>query len=248
MVKKRLQTIAIACLTLAALGAGTPAAGEQRKERAQKLYRYHNHEGVPVINDNVPPEFVGAGYEVLAPSGRVIEVVPPTATSPSLPAVGAAVTGTGAAGSETDDAGVSAVTGAAVSEREDKFLLASYSTVQDIAAAKQRKLAQFQREIDVAKANLDRTLQRKGALQAQADSARQAGREPPAAVLTSLGELDVEKASGEQLVHQREREYRDAASLYDRYAARFRVLKATPPAAAARNASGSAEAPTPDQE
>lgn len=242
------QTMAVACLTLAALGAVTPASGEERKEQAQKLYRYHNQEGVPVINDNVPPEFVGAGYEVLAPSGRVIEVVAPAAAPPSRPPAAAGVSGTAAAGSATDDAGAPAAAGAAVSEREDKFLLASYSTVQDIAAAKQRKLAQFQREIDVAKANLARTLQRKGVLQAQADSARQAGREPPAAVLTSLGELDVEEASGEQLVRQREHEYRDAASLYDRYEARFRVLKTTPPAAAARKASGSDEVPTPDQQ
>jgi hypothetical protein len=248
MVKSWQQRIAVAGLMLAVLGAGNPASGQEKKERAQNLYRYHNQEGVPVINDNVPPEFAGAGYEVLAPSGRVIEVVPPVAASPSLPPAAAGESGTAAASSATDDAGASTVAGAAVSEREDKFLLASYSTVQDIAAAKQRKLAQFQREIDVAKANLDRTLQRKGALQAQADGARQAGREPPAAVLTSLGELDVEKANGEQLVHQREHEYRDAASLYDRYAARFRALKATPPAAAARKASGSDEVPTPDQQ
>ena len=42
---------------------------------AGNLYRYENDQGIMVINDTVPPEFVHKGYDVLNSSGRVIERV-----------------------------------------------------------------------------------------------------------------------------------------------------------------------------
>lgn len=213
-----------AVLTVLAIS-GEAFAEKSKNEKANYLYRYRNHEGVLVMEDRVPPEFAGSGYEVLSPSGRVIETVLPAAPAASAAEPGAAV----------DTAG---------SEREDKFLLASYSTVADIDAAKKRKLAQFSREIEIAKTNLNRTRQRRTDLQAQADKAQAGGRKAPAAVIESLRGLDAEEKTGETMVVRREQEYRDTERLYDGYAARFKVLKASPPSppAAASPAAGDGDA------
>lgn len=216
--------IVVAGLVLIAFVSSDGVFAEEKKARENHLYRYRNHEGVLVMDDRVPPEFAGAGYEVLNASGRVIETVPPAA--PAAPV--------------SRESAADAVSHA-VSEREDKFLLASYSTVADINAAKQRKLTSFQREIDIAKANLDRTRQRRAKLREQAGELQRSGREVPAAVASSLDGLGAEEKSGEDLVRQREQEYRDTERLYDGYAARFQVLKASPPPAVP---AGAAEAPS----
>ena len=42
-----------------------------------KLYRYHDGEGVLVINHTLPAQYVAHGYEVLDARGRLLEVVAP---------------------------------------------------------------------------------------------------------------------------------------------------------------------------
>ena len=47
---------------------------------AEELYRYVDNNGVVVLDRQVPPQFVGNGYEVLDSNGRVKQVIPAAPT------------------------------------------------------------------------------------------------------------------------------------------------------------------------
>lgn len=95
---------------------------------AQQFFRYKNDAGQTVLNSAIPAEFVDNGYDILDARGQLIERVPP----------------------RTQD-GVSAEESRLQSERqaEDAVLLASYSTVQEIEAHRERKLDEIRREISI---------------------------------------------------------------------------------------------------
>ena len=98
----------------------------------KKLYRYTNEHGVQVLDDVVPPRYVAGGYEVLTPSGRVLEVVAPELTGKEL------------AEKQRREARLAA----------DLQLLKRYNSLADIESARKRKLAIVQQDMAILRSNM----------------------------------------------------------------------------------------------
>ena len=98
----------------------------------KKLYRYTNEHGIQVLDDVVPPRYVAGGYEVLTPSGRLLEVVAPELTGKEL------------AEKQRREARLAA----------DLQLLKRYNSVADIESARKRKLAIVQQDMAILRSNM----------------------------------------------------------------------------------------------
>lgn len=147
---------------------------------ATELYRYTDDQGVTVLGrQGVPPEFIGRGYEVLNDQGRVIKVVPPAPSAEEMQRLLA------------DKARASS----------DSQLLRLYSTPEDIDRARDRKLAELDGLIGVARSNLQSARLQQDNLQSQAADHERAGREVPEHLLAQIA-----NQKDEQL-----RQYKDIA-------------------------------------
>ncbi len=113
------------------------------------FFRYENTEGVTVIDDHVPPQFAHKGYQVLNAAGRVVEVIPRALTE--------------AERKQTNNSVIQAQLRREERERQaryDNMLLARYSTVEDIDAARTRRLNEIKVKINMLKGNIAHLKQR----------------------------------------------------------------------------------------
>lgn len=142
---------------------------------AAELYRYTDDQGVTVLSrQGVPPEFIGKGYEVLNEQGRVIKVIPP---APSAEEMQRLLSEKARAGS-------------------DAQLLRLYSSPEDVDRARERKLAELDGLIGVARGNLQSARTQQANLQSQAADHERAGRVVPENLLT---QIDSQKAEQQRL-------------------------------------------------
>lgn len=181
--------------------------------QAGNLYRYKNSAGVIVMDDSVPPQYAAGGYEVLSKSGQILEVVKPQVEAPLVVNSGEGATGA----IEKDEL---------AQEREDKFLLSSYSSTEEVQQAKERKLDQLDREIKLVESSLADKSKLRIREQARAANYQRGGKPVPASVTDTLARLDEQELKAEQLLVVRRQEYADTQALYDRYATRFAELTA----------------------
>lgn len=189
-------TLCIIAFLLASLVTGAAVA-------ADRYYRYVNEDGVTVMDSKIPPEYVDKGYEIVTTSGRVLEVVPP-APSPEERA-------------------------ARERERElaewDRYLLRRYSSVKDIRAAKERKLADFEASMSILRGNVSGLESQIEDLQARAANMERAGREVPEVLLTNLANLQDDLALAKQKIELRLKDKKELAEQFDREAERFAEIK-----------------------
>ncbi len=171
------------------------------------FYRYINAEGVKVLDQQIPPEYVQKGYEVVSSRGEVIKVVEPA---------------------------VSAEEAAKLEEKRlrddqlaawDAELRRRYSRVGDIDAAKERKLAQVKGSIAILESNI-RNLKKQISLQhANAANSERRGHAVPEAVLKTLAALEEELTLTEEQVEQRNEQYRNIEEKYEEDKQRFMVIR-----------------------
>lgn len=140
---------------------------------AVELYRYIDERGTTVLSrQGVPPEHIARGYEVLNEQGRVIRVIPPAPTAEELRRM------------QQEKARA----------LSDVQLLRLYSTPEDVERARQRKLAELDGLIGVARGNLQSVRTQQGNLQSQAAEHERAGREVPAHLLAQIDNQIAEQA------------------------------------------------------
>ena len=152
------KTMLIRCSLL--LGLLLPAMAS-----AVELYRYTDERGTTVLSrQGVPPEHIARGYEVLNEQGRVIRVIPPAPTAEELRRM------------QLEKA----------QALSDVQLLRLYSTPEDVERARQRKLAELDGLIGVARGNLQSVRTQQANLQSQAAEHERAGREVPAHLLAQI--------------------------------------------------------------
>lgn len=141
------------------LGAMAPLAVQA------ELYRYTNDKGVTVLDRlGVPPQFIDKGYEILNDQGRVVKTVPPAPTLEERRRM------------QADKARAGS----------DAQLLRLYTSVEDVDRALQRKLAELDGLITVAKGNQQSLRTQQANLQAQAAENERAGRQVPEALVTQI--------------------------------------------------------------
>lgn len=170
-------------------------------------YRYTNDEGVKVLNARVPPEFVKNGYEVVTITGQVLEVVPPAPTEEERAAL---------AKQREQEAKVA---------EWDESLLRRYSSIADITAAKERKLADFDANLLILQSNASGISAEIDKAQAQAANFERSGREVPTGVINNIQTLKEKLQETQTQIDARQQERTKAANQFDRDAVRFQEIK-----------------------
>ena len=163
---------------------------------AKELYRYRDSSGVLVTADTIPPLAAAEGYEIVNEQGRVLQVI--VAQAP--------------AANNVDQ------------DKQDQYLLASFSRVSEIAKLKQRKLALLARDIDNLINNLTSLTAREDSLTAEGANMEMAGEEVSPDLLTRIAQTRAERAELEQTLTDRRRDRASIEALYDGYERRFMRL------------------------
>jgi len=174
---------------------------------ATKLYRYTDNRGVVAIDDHVPPEFTKNGYEVLTPDGRVIETVPRQLTG------------------EEGERKRAAEAEARRLREWDQRLLLRYSTVEDIAAARDRAMREFDVRISILRSNLMSIKAQIESDQAKAADLERRGSSVPEALTGNIDMLKREITDTEESVAQRLREKDGVYAGYQKDIERFKTLQ-----------------------
>ncbi|MBQ0799103.1 MAG: hypothetical protein KBT63_07430 [Porticoccaceae bacterium] len=196
---------------------------------AADVYRYRNDEGNLVINHTVPPQLTKNGYELIDSSGRVVERVEPLGPEP-----------------ESEEVEVIAPETVFMNERRDTYLLTSFSAVEEIAAARDRKLSQLSREIEITTASAEKIGQQRLVVEQQAAQFQRGGKEIPETVKKRLAEIDERRQKATEALESRRLDHAKTETLYKTYAKRFRELKGLPPAEPEVPETGSETAPATD--
>lgn len=190
-------------LVLCFLSVTTQAATRNTQTQGKVFYRYKNNEGVLVMDNKVPAEYAGKGYEIVSITGKVIKVVAPSLTK--------------------EEAEKQKAEKQAREERlkADIELRRSYSAVSDIDAAKQRNLASLQSNLAILKANLESTKQELAKETSRAAALERSGRQVSKDLLTKIENLQKKEKDTASQVSQREKELQSVSDKFDQDKKRF---------------------------
>ena len=194
---KRSMLVAIFCICSIPL---TVTAGGQ-------YYRYTNDQGVIVITRSIPPEYVNKGYQVVTLGGDVVRTVAPSVSAEDI---------------ERKKAEKKRQLEWQAIERE---LLKRYSRVEDIEAAKQRKLDSIQGYIAILRGNLHSISSQIAKQHANAADAERAGIKVSEAILKSLDALKLEQARTREELQQREQEIEAITARFEEEKALFEKIR-----------------------
>jgi len=205
---KNIPSVARLCSGgLALLLLAAPAWAIKSASGETLYYRYVNEQGSRVINHTLPPKFAQLGYELVTASGTVVKVVE------------AALSGEDAKLLEEKrlrDAELAVW---------DKELRRRYSSVRDIEAAKERKLAEVDGNLAILDSNV-RNLRKQIADQhARAANTERSGRKVSKAVLNTLTALEKELVNARSKIEQRRILRVAIIEKFAKDADRFRVIR-----------------------
>lgn len=178
-----------------------------------QMYRYINAQGNPVIAYQVPPEYVANGYEVLSPSGVVIDVVPRQLSETQQRTL--------------DKRQLTQREAAAEAERLrdwDESLLLRYSTVADIEAARERALRDLRIRVSVLKSNQRSLKQQIEKNQALIADQERLGNDISPMYFKAINDLRSELVSTERAIEDRYAEIAAQNASYDADVERFTRL------------------------
>lgn len=192
--------------TLVALGAvltlTAAALQENSQDKREVLYRYTDEHGVKVLNDQIPPRYIAAGYEVLTLSGRILKVVPPELTKEQL--------------SEKQQHEAQA--------ENDHNLRMRYNSVADIENARKRKLVTVRQDIAALNANLFSLNNQINNSEVAAARAQRNGDMVTPEQLEHIASLREEKHVVQQRLKRRKEEEQKINAEFDQVIERYEVL------------------------
>ena len=136
-------------------------------------YRYINADGVKVISHNVPAEAAKFGYEVVNAQGRVVQVVEPPPPPEDL----------------------ERVKKERIVIEKYKLLSRRYTSVEELVAARERKLNRLSANIAILKSNIAGLNSQVDDLMSKGADAERAGRKVPHQILTAIKEVRAEIAT-----------------------------------------------------
>jgi hypothetical protein len=189
-------TLLMMCFISAAVQSATQNTGKV-------IYRYKNSDGVLVMDNKIPAEYSGKGYEIVSITGKVIKVVPPSLTK--------------------EEAEKQKAEKIAKEERlkADIDLKRSYSAVSDIDAAKERNLASLQANLAILRANFESTKQELARETSRAASLERSGRQVNKDILSKIESLQKKENDMMQQIKQRENELKIVSDKFDQDRKRF---------------------------
>ncbi len=157
------------------------------------LYRYENDQGIKVIHHTIPPEYAQKGYEVLSSSGHRIKVVEPAPT----------------------DGDIAKENSERMLRERFSLLKRRYSSIDDIEAAKRRRLKNIETNISILRGNIGSVNVRIENLMSQAADMERAGRTVPSTLLRQLNDTRAELAVTNAALDARIEEYDEVSQRYD---------------------------------
>lgn len=177
-------------------------------------YRYVNDEGVKVMSHSIPPHYAQKGYEVLTPTGQVIKTVPPAP--------------------DPDELEEEKAERAAEREMLEAYgvLARRYSGVDEIYAARDRRLAHLDATIAILRSNIGNLQGQIEDLMSKAADAERSGREVPKQILSNIEEIKAEQATTESKLQARVDEH---ACIHSEYEADVELFNKGRALEAARN-------------
>ncbi len=194
-----------------ALSAGLLVCGNAS---AQKVYyRYHNSQGQMVQTDRLLPDIVPLGYSVVSASGDVLQVVPRELTKEEK--------------RERDEAAAQDRARQAELERMrkwDQSLILRYSSAEEIDAARERGVKEFDTRISILQGSLLALKTQIETEQGAAANHLRRGRSVPEPLTSRIAELKAEVAYAEGAIDKLQRERSESVMQFDRDKVRFAVL------------------------
>ncbi|WP_288131921.1 hypothetical protein [Microbulbifer sp.] len=196
-------TVLVLAGVLLASGVG---AAEQAWD-GKKLYRYTNEHGVQVLDDLVPPRYVAGGYEVLTPSGRVLQVVEPELSGKQLEE------------KRRREA----------REVADLKLLKRYNSVADIESARKRKLAIVEQDMAILRSNIASLQRQIESEESVAARTQRNGGTVSADLLERIADLRTEVSVVQERLTLREKEALSINKAFDQAASRYQEIAGNQP-------------------
>ena len=180
---------------------------------ARDLYRYTNNEGNMVVDDRVPTEYAGRGYEVINEDGILLKVVPRELTSEELEKLSLE----------------QQIEQVELAEQErlqkwDETLLLRYSTVEDIEAARDRALSDLRIRVSILKSNTRFLKAQVENYQASAADIERNGGTVDVSRLAVIEDLQSEISATERSIVDREAEVVRAKDKFQMDIDRFQML------------------------
>lgn len=177
------------------------------------VYRF-KVDGRTVIKDQVPPEYVALGYDVLDKQGRVIRSIPAAPTAEEL----AAIKAQEAAQKAREDA---------IKKQRDKDLNLKrlYSNADEIERARKRKLDEIDLIVSEQKRRITNVEQRLDKVQMQAANYERKGEEVPADLRIDVANMQNSIRESEKNIVEQQKMRLLANQEFDTLRARLRVLQ-----------------------
>lgn len=159
----------------------------------ERLFRYKNDKGVIVIGYSIPPKYVQNGYDIISPSGKILEVVPPAPTEEELSVSRARQE---------------------IMAAYDKLRL-RYSEVEDIQAARDRRLAGIDTNVQIVKTNIKGLEDRLAEQLKQAATQERTQGRASEGIVNQIATTRAELAVAKSMLKTRSAEYDTAKHKYE---------------------------------
>jgi hypothetical protein len=194
-------------LLLAALSSQLWAGDDRR------MYRYHDQDGVLVIRDHIPPQFVRFGYDIMRTDGTLVESVPAAPTEEEL----AARYGDAQQRKLLEEQ-------ERAQQEADKRLLTIFSHPDDAERARDRRIEALDVIIGVHRGNIISLRSELDQTQHKAANIERSGRAVPEDIVQKLDSLNRQIANLEADIAVKEREKTEVRESYAKDIARLKKL------------------------
>jgi len=164
-----------------------------------RLYRFIDEDGIKVIAHTLPPEYAQKGYEILSPSGQVIEVINPAPTK-------------GEIAQENAEQGL---------REKYAVLKRRYSSSDEIERAKIRRLENINTNISILRGNIGSINIKIENFMGKATDMERSGRDVSRRLLQRLADAVAELTVAENALTLRLDEHKSVSDRFDRDLAIF---------------------------
>ena len=202
----------IACY-LCTVSSGVAAGKEKGSGR---LLCWTNQDGVKECGDKIPPEYSQQGHEERNKQGTVVKETERAKTGEEL-----------AEEKKQADAAAEADRVAKETARKDKILLDTYTSVDDIALARDSKIKTLQTAIDLAEKRGKKLQDQLDGLINKAAAAEREGKTAPEHLREDIESLQRQVKTNNDLIADHRKEEENVKISYDSDIARYTELKST---------------------
>lgn len=201
----------VLCCYLCAISSVT-AAG--KKQGGGRMVCWTNNDGVKECGDKVPPEYAQQGHEERSKQGTVIKETEAVKTEEEL-----------AEEKKQAEEAKAAELAAKEAAKKDKVLLDTYTSVDDIATARDAKIKTLETSLELSQKRGEKLQGQLDRLIKQAADAERTGKAPPEHLREDIDSLQKQIKINNDAIASNHKEEEDVKAAYAKDIARFQELK-----------------------